>query len=159
MSSLNITTQAINLQFHNSQLINRGADVFHNVDVFTSIDVEGTTFDVMYQCGMWFTGNDYNRPSTTLAVSDHGTDDFIYKLDQLVESEVEAMSDEDLAEFAEECDAIKSTDDLLAVYAALNELNINAKKDFESYKLDNNLSDDADMYIVDESTGLATLKA
>lgn len=147
-----------NIEHHSSQLINRGEEVFHNVDFLTTLDIFGESFDVLYQCGMTYIANDYNRPSTELGVSDNSTDDLIIKLDQLFESDIENIDDEDFEEYKDLCSAIKTKEDLMEVYMALNDLTNEAEQEFQSYKLDNELSDNASDYDHDEETGLAIKK-
>jgi hypothetical protein len=150
MSTLNVKITPIEITYHNSQFINRQEDVFHNVDALASVEINGSSFDIMYQCGMSFTANDYNRPSTNLAVSDNSTDELIQKMDQLTESCIESFDNDDIAEYTEMCSDLKSIADLLVLHHALNEALIEAKSDFEVYKNDSGLSDDAGMYIEDE---------
>lgn len=146
------------ITYHSSQITNYGNDVFHNADVFGSIELLGQSFDILFQCGQTYYNNDYSAPSTALGVSDNSTDDFVLAMWQLTESEIEAFTQDDIAEYKEMFDKIENINDLLEIHRSINESLIDAKNQFKEFKEDNGLSDDPEMYIEDESNGLAELK-
>ena len=116
------------INYHNSQITSRGDDVFHNVDVFGSVKLLGESFDIVFQCGQTYYNNDYSAPSTELSVSDHGTDDFIFAMWALTESEIEEFTQDDIAEYKEMFNAINSVDDLLKIHHTINDVPKNLKK-------------------------------
>jgi hypothetical protein len=164
-TTIDIDTNAFNFTYHGSELANNGQDVLHNVDSIFEVNFKGVPFTVLYQCGMSFTNNDYDRPSTKLGISDSSidksnttdmfksTDTFILKMNQLTEDTIEKFSEEDVVELdilAEANAEIETVDDLLMIHHALNELTFEINLQFELFKEDKALSDDPYMWVNEE---------
>lgn len=158
---MNISTTSFDYNYHSSQKAGNythGEYVFHNIDVFNIINVNGVELHAVYQCGMSYDYNDYNCPSQNLALSEAGgTSEVLVIIDQLYESDFEDESTilETLKKVEELCPVIDSVEKLKAVYDALND----NRPSLSEFLDPDEYTDNFDDYIEDESTGLLTLKS
>lgn len=157
---MKITTTQFDHNYNNSQKAGNafcGFYVFHNIDVFNVINIDGIELHAVYQCGMSYDYNDYNCPSPNLALSkDGGTSEVLAKIDRLYESDFEDEESilETLEEVKDLCHVIDSIKKLKAVYDALND----NKPTLSDFLDPDEYTDDFDDYIEDEASGLLTLK-
>lgn len=154
---MTITTTDFEHNFHGHVIHssrNGGDYVRHEVDIYNTV----CCLDAVYQNGLSYLGNDYDRPDPRLQLSpDGGADERLVTVDQLTESELDALKDsEDLAEFLEEVslDGIDSWESLAALFGELRD-NEHAAN---IYLRNLEFSDDVDDYVRDEEEYFATLK-
>lgn len=100
-----------------------GYYVFHNMDAYHDIIINGNHYPVCYQNGHSFRCNDYSAPSNDFELYDEGSHALINLLNGLFSSdfEDEEIILEKLAEAKEIEPAINSIDKLWQVYEYLND--------------------------------------
>lgn len=124
-----------------------GDHIFHSLEVFGKMIIDGKEFDVCYQTGHSFECGDYAMPSNRLEIYYDGSHELINILWEWHEEDFENTEfiQEQVEEANKLCDSIKTKEDLLQLYKAFND-----QTPISWHYLDNH-TDDADDYIfIDE---------
>jgi hypothetical protein len=87
---MSITTTKFNKKLHCTEDEN-----IHNIDVFNCIVFYGTEMGAVYQTGLSFCDNDYNKPSNELELSENGGTNFILiEINKLYLKDIEEENEE-----------------------------------------------------------------
>jgi hypothetical protein len=160
---MNISSTPFEYTYHTSKKAGNsthGRYIFHEVDVYNVINIDGIELQAIYQCGVSYDYNDYNYPRPILELSaDGGTSEVLATIGRISEKDFDEDDKEYILEVLAEVEGlfpvIDSVEKLQAVYNALND-----NKPILSEFLDpDEYTDNLDDYLEDEASGLLTLKS
>jgi hypothetical protein len=87
---MSITTTKFNKNVYSTEDEN-----IHNVDVFNDVIFYNTKMSAVYQTGLSFCNNDYNKPSNELELSENGGTNFILiEINKLYLKDIEEKNEE-----------------------------------------------------------------
>jgi len=135
MTDLTISHIPFESIYHDSQKCGGNTHreyVYHNVDVFTTLTIDGKDYQINYQAGGDYYQGDYSLPCTEIYMStDAGSDAVISTIEQIGESEFDDM--EGVSEILSDNEIEFTAEQALQIYTYIREqLDVDADLEYAS---------------------------
>jgi len=96
--------------------------IFHNVDVFTTLKINGNEYQVVYQAGEGFYNDDYSMPYEDIALSEEGGTDPTIALIDKIGYELSEATDAEAKEILSDNSIEFTPSDVIKIYEYMEKI-------------------------------------